>query len=215
VPALALVRIYWETGQDRKAGEIADQFLSQRAAWVRPVRWTPWVDPEALFLKGKHRAGLLNDAEYAAAHERWVSGWRESAADPGALWVVGKAAVARTEAEAREALAESPMKRPHAYHPQTDVSQVIAVLGELAFLAGRYDEALPRLEEAARACTALDDPIRHIVATYHLGVVYESRKEKAKACAAYKVVLRRWGQADESLTAKAASKRAKALGCDD
>jgi serine/threonine-protein kinase len=213
VPARALVRLYAEMGQERKAGEVADQFLSQRAAWVRPLRWTPWSDPEALLLKAKQRAGLLDDAAYRAAHDAWVSGWQQLDADKGAVWVVGKGMTARTEAEATAALAESPVKNPHAFHPQADVSLVIAVLGDLAFLSGRYEEALPRLEDAARSCTALDDPIRHTIATYRLGVVHESRKDKPKACAAYKVVLRRWGQTDESETAKAAARRAKALGC--
>jgi serine/threonine-protein kinase len=215
VPALALVRLYWETGQDRKAGEVADDFLSRRAGWVRPVRWTPWSDPEPRFLKAKHRAGLLDDAGYVAARDGWVRGWQAVDADPAALWLIGKAAVAHTEAEARAALSESLVKAPYALHPQGDVSLTIALLGDLAFLSGRYDEALPRLEEAARSCTALDDPIRHTVATYRLGVVHESRKEKAKACAAYKVVLRRWAQADGSLTAKDAARRAKELACAD
>ncbi|UQA60878.1 protein kinase domain-containing protein [Polyangium aurulentum] len=213
VPTLSLVRLYWETGQDRKAGVLADQFLSQRAAWVRPLKWRPWYDIQPSMLKAKQRAGLLDDAEYAAAREEWMQNWLTAGADPAVLWVYGKAAVASTEAEARQAMSEGQVKRPHVFYPQADVSHVIAVLGNIAFLSGRLDEALPRLEEAARSCTALDDPIRHTIATYRLGVVHESRKEKAAACAAYKVVLRRWGQADDSQTAKAAAQRAKALGC--
>jgi serine/threonine-protein kinase len=213
VPALTLVHLYWETGQDRKAAEVADQFLSHRAAWVRPVRWTPWSDPEAVFLKAKHRAGLLDDAAYVAAREDWMRHWNGAEVDPSALWLVGKASTAQTEREAREALAESSVKRPHAYHPSADVSMVTAVLGNIGFLAGMYDDALPRLEATARSCAALEAPFQHTIATYRLGVVRESRKEKAEACAAYKVVLRRWNRADESETAKAAARRAKALGC--
>ncbi|TKD03534.1 serine/threonine-protein kinase [Polyangium fumosum] len=215
VPALALVRLYWEMGQDRKAGEVAEQFLSQRAAWGRPLMWRPWDDAQALLLKAKQRAGRLDAAAYEAARAGWEREWQGKEADPSVLWLIGTAATASTPQQGRDALAGSVLKRPHLHYPQADVSMVTAVLGEVAFLAGRYDEALPRLESAARSCTALDAPLRHTLATYRLGVVRERLKEKAEACAAYKVVLRRWGQADASTTAKAAAQRATALGCQD
>jgi len=215
VPAVALVRLYWEMGQDRKAGEVAEQFLSQRAAWVRPLKWRPWDDAQALLLKAKHRAGQMDAVAYEAARAGWEREWQAKEADPSVLWLIGTAATASTPQQGRDALAGNVLKRPHVHYPQADISMVTAVLGEVAFLAGRYDEALPRLESAARSCTALDDPLRHTLATYRLGVVRERLEEKAEACAAYKVVLRRWGQADESTTAKAAARRAKALGCQD
>jgi serine/threonine-protein kinase len=87
-------------------------------------------------------------------------------------------------------------------------------IGRVYLLGGRVEEALPYLTRAAASCLALREPIAHTQAHYWLGQALETRKDNEGACAAYKVVLERWGHAKpRSVTADQARERAKALGC--
>ncbi len=53
-----------------------------------------------------------------------------------------------------------------------------------------------------------------IRASYFLGQALEQKRDTAGACAAYKVVLDRWGNAKpRSVTADKVKERVKALGC--
>jgi len=56
-------------------------------------------------------------------------------------------------------------------------------------------------------------PIRSTISHYHLGAALEAKHDEVGACAAYQVVLDRWGDAKESVTAKATRERFKALRC--
>ena len=78
----------------------------------------------------------------------------------------------------------------------------------------RLDEAQPYLKDVAADCGTLYVPIKQTQASYQLGEVLAAKGDKAGACAALQVVLKRWGEAKESVTGKAAAGRAKALGCD-
>lgn len=214
VPALALVQIYEELGQDKRAAEVADRFLAQRSAWTRPVVQLTWWDSTMAFLEAKRRGGALDAAGFAAAREAWASGWVDGTGDTmqAAVWFIGYAAPARSEAEAREALAAQPPLQPAAFYTQM-APKVEMWLGGLHSMAGDPESALPHLQIAARSCTALDEPIQHTVATFRLGLVREQRNDKPGACAAYRTVLGRWGRARGSVTAQAAAARAKALKC--
>jgi len=210
VPALALVQLYEEMGQDKRAAEEAERFLAQRSAWTRPVVQTVWWDPTVAFLEAKRRGGALDASQYASARDAWASGADDT--KQAAVWFVGYAMPARTEAEARQALAAKPPIQPAAFYTQM-APRVEMLLGGVFFLAGELDRALPHLETASRSCTALDEPILHTVATYRLGVAREQRGDKQGACSAYRAVLDRWGRAKASATAQSAATRAKALKC--
>ncbi|MRG94013.1 serine/threonine-protein kinase [Polyangium spumosum] len=212
VPALALVQLYEETGQDKRAAEVAERFLAQRSAWTRPVVQTAWWDPTVAFLEAKRRGGALDAAQYTSARDAWAGG----AGDPkqAAVWFVGYAMPARTEAEARQALAVQPPLQPAAFYTQM-APRVEMLLGGVFFLAGDVAAALPHLEAASRSCTALDEPIWHTVAIYRLGVAREQRSDKEGACSAYRAVLDRWGRVKASVTAQSAAARARALKCAD
>ena len=85
-------------------------------------------------------------------------------------------------------------------------------IGRVYLLAGRVDEAIPRLAEAAHACRYGDPSV--VWANLDLGKAFEQKHDKEKACDAYAVVLKRWGNAKpKSVTADEAKKRSKALGC--
>jgi eukaryotic-like serine/threonine-protein kinase len=213
-PAIELVRIYGETGQDRKAGEVAARFLSQRAAWTRPTLRLPFRDPTVTFLDAERRAKLIDEAAYISARDAW---YRDALAAPqvdrNELWLMAEATPAHTAESARHALESSPPRKALAHYALTQAPMVDALLGNLYVLAGRSEDAIPHLDRVARSCTALDEPIRHTVATYQLGLAFEALHEKPRACESYNTVIQRWGRASRSETAKSAVKHAKALGC--
>jgi len=77
--------------------------------------------------------------------------------------------------------------------------------------AGRPADALPRLEATARLCSA---EWNVMWGNLWLGKAREATGDKAGACAAYAVVLRRWGHATpRSVTADEARAHARRVGC--
>ena len=214
VPALALVQLYGELGQDKRAAEVADRFLAQRSAWTQPVVRSIWWDPTVAFLEAKRRGGALDAVQYNLARASWESSFASSTNDmkQASIWFVGYAMPAQTEAQAREALAAQPAIQPATFYAQM-APRVEMWLGGVHYLAGDVERSLPHLEVAVRSCTALAEPIYHTVATYRLGVAREQRNDKQGACSAYRVVLDRWGRVKGSVTAQGAAARAKALKC--
>ncbi len=121
---------------------------------------------------------------------------------------IARARTAVTPEQARAALEErppGPMLHDHVHE---------AVLGELARLLGRYDEAVPRLRRASRACLWSRDAETIVTATMQLGAACASAGDAACACDAYARVTARWGAArPRSKSAEIARARALALGC--
>src|SRR5205823_6022746 len=88
-----------------------------------------------------------------------------------------------------------------------------AHLGHALALAGR-EGGVAELETATRHCAALWEPFVHTRAHAWLGEALKAKGDRAGACAAYAVVLARWGSAKPpSVTAQKARSRAAALGC--
>jgi len=82
-------------------------------------------------------------------------------------------------------------------------------------LAGDVDGAIASLERAAASCLALELPFEQTRAQLTLGKALEAKGETARACAAYRAVLARWGRATpRSITAEEARRRSRALLCD-
>ena len=167
-----------------------------------------------LFLKAKLRAKLISAEEYVTRRAAWLHAWEPRLSDGmrGGAWLMAHAIPARTAEEAREALEAQPSLMPLEYYG-LDFSLLESMVGKVYLLAGRSEEALPHLQRAVAACDAVNTPIQHTQAEYHLGMALEARGEKAAACAAYKSVIDRWSTSKRSVTAKAAESRAKALGC--
>jgi eukaryotic-like serine/threonine-protein kinase len=70
------------------------------------------------------------------------------------------------------------------------------------------------LREVVVPCSLLDDPFLHTRAELWLGQALEDTGDKPAACAAYRVVLDRWGGASpRSVTADTAARRVAALQC--
>ena len=90
----------------------------------------------------------------------------------------------------------------------------LGTFGKLYVLAGRHAEALPLLRRVVNGCEALESPLDHMRSAYYLGRALEGTGDVAGACAAYSIVLGRWGDArPPSVTANKARERGRALGC--
>jgi serine/threonine protein kinase/tetratricopeptide (TPR) repeat protein len=216
-PAGALVEAYSESGQTESAAAVADDFLKRRDAWLPD----PIVEDFAIandvtipMLEAEARAGRLTAAQLAAEREVWTTRQLAviSEGHRGYLWVHGYAAHAASPTAATEALAARPRFEPlPPFAPKTIAD---GAMGHAYLLAGRVDDALPMLGRAARTCLAIELPIAHTRAQFELGAALEAKGDHAGACAAYAVVLARWGHANpKSVTAESAKSRARALAC--
>jgi hypothetical protein len=81
-------------------------------------------------------------------------------------------------------------------------------------LAGEIGEATAILAREARRCRTLEYPFYLTHANLWLGEALETAGAASGACAAYRVVLRRWGHATpESQSAQEARRHSAALHC--
>ncbi|EYF07304.1 protein kinase domain-containing protein [Chondromyces apiculatus] len=206
-----------ESGRAAEAGEVALGFLDRRDAW-EPA---PGAEDSALasdatppLLLIARRAGLLDRRGVVARREPWLSSWTErlTPVSRSFLWLHGYAGLVEDEADAREALKALPRFEPlPPFRPQTAID---AAVGRTFRLGGQSAEASRWLEGASRSCMALDFPVEHTRTHLWLGQLREETGDREGACAAYGVVLHRWGAArPRSITAEAARGRSRALGC--
>jgi serine/threonine-protein kinase len=215
--ARGLAQIYLETGRDRDAARVARDFLDRRDAWEPEPNSEDVAlanDPTPELLLAALHGGAVTRADFAARRDAWLRAWtaRVTPVSRGYLWMYGYAAVADDADDARRAFEALPEFQP--LPPFRPLTLVDAAVGRAFELTGRHAEARPWFERPARACQALENPIRHTQAQLALGLWREAAGDKAGACTAYQVVLNRWGQAKpRSVTADRAKARARALGC--
>jgi serine/threonine-protein kinase len=216
--ALLHAQILEELGRAREAADLAEDFIARRPAWEPDPRADNIAmagDVEPALIATARAGGRLDARELAARRASWLARWerRGAAADRAFVWMHGWAASAATPEEAREALDAQARYGPlPSYRPNTLVE---AYVGRTFLLAGRADEAARWLDVAARRCRALSAPVEHTRAHLWLGLAREALGDRARACAAYRAVLDRWGHArPRSATADRARERSAALGCD-
>jgi serine/threonine-protein kinase len=160
------------------------------------------------------RAGTRRDEDRRAAVAEWTKLW-DGIEGPLHLqsWELGYALPVETAAEADAALAIAPTPLPRLHSNQFH-REGLEANGRTLLLAGRTSEAVASLRLAASACSALQVPLEHTRASFHLGQALEATGDVAGACAAYRVVLDRWATArPRSVTSERAKERAKALAC--
>ena len=210
------VEAYLESGRTAEAVRAARQFLDRRDGWDPDPRGEDWAiseDPTGFFLGALHRAGALTSEQLASKRAAWLDQWGTRVMRPSTnyLWVHQVAAGVGSREEADAALALLPQYMPiPPYHAETMGTYHV---GHAFLEADRLAEALPWLRKAAASCHALDLPYEHTQAQFALGQALE-RGDPVAACAAYGVVVDRWGRAKpRSTTADAARKRMAALGC--
>jgi serine/threonine-protein kinase len=210
------VEIYRELGRSADAARAAHDFLVRRDAWARAVFAEDFAfakDVVPRMLAAELRAGLIDASAFDAQRAAWLSEWdrKLEGGYRGILWLHAYADIVETPSEAKEALALLP-KYPQltSYRPMTLAD---AHMGRTSFLAGRTAEAEPLLAKGAANCRVFDEPMEHTRTHWFLGQAREGLGDRAGACAAYHVVLDRWGRAKKSLTAERARARSRALGC--
>jgi hypothetical protein len=212
--ARALAELYEETGRPRRAAEVAQDFLRRRDAWTRSVMNEDYgiaKDAALRLLAVERRAGTLAPDAFEARRAEWLAGWsaRLEGDYRGFLWLHGWADVTTDGDDARRALAAAAKFPPLApFHP---VTLADAEVGRVLLLAGRAADALPPLRRAAANCGAFDHPFAHTQAHVWLGDALAAAGDRAGACAAWRVVIDRWGAArPPSVTAGLARARLRA-----
>lgn len=191
-PALTLTALYEEIGQPKDAAKIADDFLERRASFALPSKRPESAlieDPVPRMLEARFRAGEIKRDELTAKLDAWTKEWNAKVPPRmrGAVWARGWAASVDTREDAREAI----LRLPEGRLPSTTPWAV----GRALVLGERAKDALPILERAVKACTALSSAIQHTQAELDLGRAREATGDNAGACDAFQGVIARWGNA--------------------
>ena len=214
-PALLLVQIRHEMGRDADAAKLAGEYMKRKDAWVADPREEDFalakdVTPE--MLAALARGGRMTPKELATRRAEWLGEWEHGLASAfrSYVWLHGYAKPAETADDAKAALAALPSFEPlPSFRPMTYADGDI---GKVYLLAGDAARATPSLERATRSCVALDFPIAHVHAFEALGRAREATGDTGGACAAYAVVIDRWGASRATTTVRARARR-RALGC--
>jgi serine/threonine-protein kinase len=146
-------------------------------------------------LVAERRAGLLSAAETETQRDEWIASWskRVGADNRPFLWLYAYAAPAETKEDALRALAEEPKYGGAPKYTRWALGDFYR--GKTYLLVGRVDEAIPLLYRASRSALALSAPFDHTHANLLLGRALAGVGRKEEACAAFRVVLARWGNA--------------------
>ncbi len=217
MPDWLSVELAEETGDEAGAAAIAADFLERKDVWLSnpvPNDYALAYDLTPRFLAVARAAHALPEARAARSlgdwRERWRTalhgGWRPY------LWVYGWAALAQTTADGADAVRALEQLGPV---PPFVVDGELpeAAVGRALWLGGRTKEALPHLQRAARSCDLLPEPIAWVRVHGWLGDALAATGDTKGACAAYRVVLDRWGKAARSVIASHARERFLALRC--
>jgi serine/threonine-protein kinase len=205
-----------EVGRPRDAATGARDFLLRKDAWIAEPAGDDFSllrDLTPRLLLAERQGGLLSPDAFEIERAKWIDLWQHSVATEWQpfVWLHGHAAVVETRADAERAIAAIPVAGIPQYTPYTLGD---AFAGTMYFRAGRTAEALPYLERAARSCVALEAPFEHTQVQLVLGEALASLGRRDEACAAYGVVLERWGSArPRSVTADRARALSRAIGC--
>ena len=216
-PLMMLADLYRETNRPELARAVADEYVQKGDVLVTAPLADDGIigsDPLPRMYSVQLHAGELTREGFEAKRQAWLGQWRKktSGAYVGFLWVYAYAEAAETRDEANQALAVLPAYAP--LPPFTPQSVATGLVGQVYLLAGQETEALPRLQRSAASCTALMEPIGHTRLHLVLGQALEAKADRDGACAAYGVVLQRWGKArPASVSAGKARERSLALGC--
>ncbi|MGO8995385.1 MAG: protein kinase domain-containing protein [Polyangiaceae bacterium] len=211
----ARVEIARESGLAGKAADIASDHVARAEAWTpeSAVRIEVAYAFRSRFMGELAHAKRMSRSEYEAARAARIAAnaAKDNPLVRGYLWLELYAVPAETTDDAKEALAVLPKYEP--IGKTQDYPSGYAI-GHVYQLAGRLDDALPRLQEAAGECDAIYFPFENTRAHFALGQVLEAKGDVAGACKSYAVVVSRWGSAKpRSVTGSQAKARMAALRC--
>lgn len=215
-PALLLVNLLVETGRMQEAATLAEDFLGRRSVWSAKPNQSLAYHLEPLLLDVVHRAKRMTDAAWKMERAEWFAAITSAGriSEPH-QWALGTAMIVESPEEAAAALATMPASVQAI--DKNLVRDVIAgplFIGRTLLLAGQVDQAIRILRYAAAHCDALEIPFEDTYANMWLGRALEKKNDVTGACAAYAVVMQRWGKAKPpSQTARFAEKRRSSLAC--
>ncbi len=207
-----------ELEDDKRFAANAEGFLTARHAAEGGFGQLPTEDPTPLLWWELSRMGRLPADQLESKLVAWEAMRRKVGFDEGAIWFQSRVASVATAEEAKRTLASRPSGFDM-WQLHDDNALHFGVLGWDALgrahrLAGDAPRALELLLAAQRSCTVLVYPMAHVRGYLELGATYEALGDTAKACDAYRSVLRHWGQAlPGSASADRARKRVAALKC--
>jgi serine/threonine protein kinase len=207
-----LLRVLEETGRPRDAADVAMEYRNLVPAWTghEPVA-------RGLVLRALQHSGRLSSAAYDALRDEWSRDLAHS--QPGRAghlaWITYFATPARDRTDAEQALYALPAYTPLPAMPATArPASLDAEIGRVYLLADRAVDAIPYLQQAARFCSRLEDPIQWTHAKVDLGAALQRTGDVAGACSEYGDVLKRWPESDTKRSALIAAREASdALRC--
>jgi tetratricopeptide (TPR) repeat protein len=216
VEADEAAQIGFETGRPEDAAAAAEDYVRHADAW-RIDGWG-YDEPRLAMLSVRRLSGGLSPVDFGAQRDAWlqkaraVDGWN-NAGNASDFWLNAYGYFLDTSdvAQAFESLPEYQQDLDTLFN---HTARKDLAIGRVDLLGGRVDDAVVYLKRAASSCQALLAPIPHTQAHYWLGQALEKKNDTRGACAAYRVVLERWGDAKpRSVTADQARARMKALEC--
>jgi eukaryotic-like serine/threonine-protein kinase len=220
-----------ETGNPARAVSVARDYLDHVDAWSMEGWAGDAGEGRMSMWNVLYNAGGTTAEELARHHDDWLRKARATdrwASNTPFFWLETYAAfpAGPTPAQAAEAIVALPQ-----YENKRAIEAIVGtgaplfgavdhktdddlVIGTTYLLARQLDEGLSYLKRAASSCRAIDFPVAHTQAQFWLGEALEQKNDVEGACAAYKVVLDRWGHAKpRSVTGEKARKRVAALAC--
>lgn len=213
LPALVLVAIARETGDDAQAFRVAWDFTRRSDTWSKSTQGDGGIDASLWLARQTVRAGGLSREEFRSRRASWIEEEQKNLAATGLIWTYAFASTAETSEEATAALATLTD-----YAPLSSFAYYVGIpdaeIGSTYLRAGQVDSAIPYLAKAVANCSAFRHPFVHTRATLQLGQALESKGDARGACSAYAKVVERWGNArPRSVSAENARLRLKALAC--
>ncbi|WP_394834544.1 protein kinase [Pendulispora rubella] len=218
--ALMQVETLQEIGRGAEAARLAERVMRRKDAWTHGDMNTDRHESgayyyEPVMLAAQLEGGLLTPAAWAEAIRAWES---TSRMNPFERWAIVWGSAAGQGIDAKAASHRAPPGDPSLFEPfgvaATHVGLLEAYEGHLALEAGDHARAVTLLQTAAKSCQGLDQPFANARAHLWLGLAKERTGDAPGACAAYAVVLDRWGAAKPpSISAREATQRSRALGC--
>lgn len=203
-----------ETGKMADVAKLADEYLV--AQTLRPSKSDKiQTDPTLYMRMLQVRAGKSSLADYQKMRTEWIAKQHpKSPLERAIVWYDAYAVPAYNATLAEEALKEIPADLDKTLTVGLKSTPLVgAARGRLLFLAQKYAEAIPHFERSLQICTSTEPSPWYIPDSAMLGAAREATGDKSGACEAYGRVLKRWGPAKQSETAKDVAKRAKKLGC--
>jgi eukaryotic-like serine/threonine-protein kinase len=211
---LWLLETLHEIGKEDEARKVAVDFFAQGTESWNTFSQMSSVDLSLPLLRWTVGPGGLAPAAFEERRAAWITEQLTTLGTyPGFVWTYAYAAPALTSDEARTALAALPRFAPLGSYLLGNM-EPDAYAGRTYLLAGKPEEAIGYLKRAVANCEVLWFVFFRMHAALDLGQALEATKDTQGACAAYKLVLDRWGHAKpRSVTADKARERSKALAC--